>query len=49
MMVRRKSSSAKTPEIRQVVVENVIAALQGTIDLKTALDRAQEQALQLVK
>jgi len=39
---------AKTPEIRQVVVENVIAALQGTIDMKTALDRAQEQALALV-
>jgi multiple sugar transport system substrate-binding protein len=40
---------AKTPDIRKVVVENVIAALQGKIDLKTALDRAQEQALAAVK
>jgi multiple sugar transport system substrate-binding protein len=39
---------AKTPDIRKIVVENVIAALQGTVDLKTALDRAQEQATALV-
>ncbi|MEU8175533.1 sugar ABC transporter substrate-binding protein [Microbispora hainanensis] len=39
---------AKTPDIRKIVVQNVIAALQGTVDLKTALDRAQEQATQLV-
>ncbi len=40
---------AKTPDIRKVVVENVIAALQGKVELKAALDRAQEQALALVK
>ncbi|GAB3908983.1 hypothetical protein GCM10027612_84180 [Microbispora bryophytorum subsp. camponoti] len=39
---------AKTPDIRKIVVQNVVAALQGTVDLKTALDRAQEQATQLV-
>ncbi|MDG4787822.1 sugar ABC transporter substrate-binding protein [Micromonospora sp. WMMD1102] len=40
---------AKTPDIRKVVVQNVIAALQGQVDLKTALDRAQQQATELVK
>ena len=39
---------AKTPDIRKVVVQNVIAALQGKVDLKTALDRAQQQATELV-
>jgi multiple sugar transport system substrate-binding protein len=39
---------AKTPDIRKVVVQNVIAALQGKVDLKAALDRAQQQASQLV-
>ncbi|MEV4076854.1 ABC transporter substrate-binding protein [Nonomuraea fuscirosea] len=39
---------AKTPDIRKIVVQNVIAALQGTVDLKTALDRAQQQATQQV-
>ncbi|SIS04730.1 carbohydrate ABC transporter substrate-binding protein, CUT1 family [Microbispora rosea] len=39
---------AKTPDIRKIVVQNVVAALQGTVDLKTALDRAQEQATKLV-
>lgn len=39
---------AKTPDIRKVVVQNVIAALQGQVDLKTALDRAQQQATELV-
>lgn len=39
---------AKTPDIRKVVVQNVVAALQGKVDLKAALDRAQQQATQLV-
>ncbi|MBF9130334.1 sugar ABC transporter substrate-binding protein [Plantactinospora sp. S1510] len=39
---------AKTPDIRKVVVQNVVAALQGQVDLKTALDRAQQQATELV-
>ncbi|PMR61730.1 sugar ABC transporter substrate-binding protein [Verrucosispora sp. ts21] len=39
---------ARTPDIRKVVVQNVIAALQGTVDLRTALDRAQQQATELV-
>ncbi|MEV0157292.1 sugar ABC transporter substrate-binding protein [Micromonospora sp. NPDC050686] len=39
---------AKTPDIRKVVVQNVIAALQGKADLKSALDRAQQQATELV-
>ncbi|MBY8870292.1 sugar ABC transporter substrate-binding protein [Micromonospora sp. PLK6-60] len=38
---------AKTPDIRKVVVQNVIAALQGKADLKSALDRAQQQATEL--
>lgn len=40
---------AKTPDIRKVVVQNVIAALQGKVDLKTALDQAQQQATELVR
>lgn len=40
---------AKTPDIRKVVVQNVIAALQGKVDLKTALDQAQQQATDLVR
>ncbi|GAA1271449.1 sugar ABC transporter substrate-binding protein [Sphaerisporangium rubeum] len=39
---------AKTPDIRKVVVQNVIAALQGTTDLKAAMDRAQQQATDVV-
>lgn len=39
---------AQTPDIRKVVIENVIAALQGNVDLKTALDNAQQQATDLV-
>jgi multiple sugar transport system substrate-binding protein len=39
---------AKTPDIRKVVVQNVIGALQGKTDLKTALDQAQQQASELV-
>jgi multiple sugar transport system substrate-binding protein len=40
---------AKTPDIRKVVVQNVIAALQGKVGLKPALDRAQQQATDLVR
>lgn len=40
---------AQTPDIRKVIVENVIAALQGKVDLKTALDRAQQQAGELTR
>ncbi|WP_158563829.1 ABC transporter substrate-binding protein [Jiangella anatolica] len=39
---------AQTPDIRKIVVQNVIAALQGDVDLETALDTAQEQATDLV-
>ncbi|MBB5791094.1 ABC transporter substrate-binding protein [Jiangella mangrovi] len=39
---------AQTPDIRKIVVQNVIAALQGQVDLQTALDDAQEQATELV-
>ncbi|NEE01885.1 ABC transporter substrate-binding protein [Phytoactinopolyspora halotolerans] len=39
---------AQTPDIRKIVVQNVIAALQGQVDLETALDNAQEQATDLV-
>lgn len=39
---------AQTPEIRKIVVTNVIAALQGEMDMQTALDRAQEEAEELV-
>jgi multiple sugar transport system substrate-binding protein len=39
---------ARTPDIRKIVVTNVIAALQGEVDMKTALDRAQDEASALV-
>lgn len=39
---------AQTPDIRKVVVQNVVAALQGQVDLQTALDNAQQQATELV-
>ncbi len=39
---------ARTPDIRKIVVTNVIAALQGEVDMKAALDRAQEEASALV-
>lgn len=39
---------SRTPDIRKIVVTNVIAALQGEMDMKTALDRAQEEAEKLV-
>src|SRR3712207_3136827 len=35
---------AQTPEIRTIVVTEVLAALQGQQDMKTAMDKAQEQA-----
>lgn len=38
----------RTPEIREIVVTHVIGALQGEYDMRTALDRAQEQASALV-
>ncbi|MEV4668739.1 ABC transporter substrate-binding protein [Microbacterium sp. LWO12-1.2] len=39
---------AETPDIRRIVVTEVLAALQGTQDMKTAMDKAQEQATALV-
>jgi multiple sugar transport system substrate-binding protein len=39
---------AQTPDIRKIVVQNVISALQGQVDLETALDNAQQQATDLV-
>lgn len=39
---------AQTPDIRKIVVQNVIAALQGEVDLQTALDTAQQEATELV-
>ncbi|WP_298325971.1 sugar ABC transporter substrate-binding protein [Haloactinopolyspora sp.] len=39
---------SQTPDIRKVVIQNVIAALQGQVDLQTALDNAQDQASDLV-
>lgn len=38
----------RTPDIREIVVTNVVAALQGEVDMATALDRAQEQATDLI-
>jgi multiple sugar transport system substrate-binding protein len=38
----------RTPDIRQIIVTNVIGALQGESDMQTALDRAQQQASDLV-
>lgn len=39
---------SRTPDIRRVVVQNVIAALQGEQTMEEALDRAQEEAVSLV-
>lgn len=39
---------AETPDIRRIVVTEVLAALQGQQDMKTAMDKAQEQATALV-
>lgn len=39
---------SRTPDIRKVVVQNVIAALQGEQTMQEALDKAQEQAVELV-
>jgi multiple sugar transport system substrate-binding protein len=39
---------AQTPDIRKIVIQNVIAALQGEVDLQTALDTAQDEATELV-
>ncbi len=39
---------AETPDIRTIVVTEVLAALQGQQDMKTAMDKAQEQAEALV-
>lgn len=39
---------AETPDIRRIVVTEVLAALQGKQDMKTAMDKAQEQASALV-
>lgn len=35
---------AKTPDIRKIVVEQVISVLQGNEDLKSAMDKAQQLA-----
>lgn len=39
---------AQTPEIRKIVVTEVVKALQGEQDMKAAMDAAQEQATDLV-
>jgi multiple sugar transport system substrate-binding protein len=39
---------ARTPDIRKIVVQNVIAALQGEQTMQEALDKAQEEATDLV-
>lgn len=39
---------ARTPDIRKIVVQNVIAALQGEQTMQEALDKAQEEATELV-
>jgi multiple sugar transport system substrate-binding protein len=39
---------AQTPDIRHIVVTEVLAALQGQQDMKTAMKKAQQQAEQLV-
>ncbi len=39
---------AETPDIRRIVVTEVLTALQGEQDMKTAMDKAQEQATALV-
>lgn len=39
---------ARTPDIRKIVVQNVIAALQGEQTMAEALDKAQEEASDLV-
>jgi multiple sugar transport system substrate-binding protein len=39
---------AETPDIRRIVVTEVLAAIQGEQDMKTAMDKAQEQATALV-
>jgi multiple sugar transport system substrate-binding protein len=38
---------AQTPDIRKIVVQNVISALQGQVDLETAHDNAQQHATDL--
>lgn len=39
----------QTADIRRVVVSEVLAALQGQQDMKTAMDKAQKQAEELVR
>lgn len=39
---------AETPDIRRIVVTEVLTAIQGKQDMKTAMDKAQEQATALV-
>jgi multiple sugar transport system substrate-binding protein len=38
----------KTPDIRKIVVQQVIAALQGQMTMQQAMDQAQQQATQAV-
>lgn len=39
---------AETPDIRRIVVTEVLSAIQGQQDMQTAMDKAQEQAIALV-
>ena len=39
---------SRTPDIRKIVVENVLASLQGEVSMQEALDRAQDEATALV-
>ena len=39
---------ARTPEIRSIVIEEVLRALAGEVDMQTAMDSAQERATAIV-
>ncbi|HLS34345.1 MAG TPA: sugar ABC transporter substrate-binding protein [Brevibacterium sp.] len=39
---------ARTPEIRSIVIEEVLRAISGEVDMQTAMDSAQERASSLV-
>src|SRR5690606_27908274 len=39
---------ARTPEIRSIVIEEVLRALAGEVDMQTAMDSAQERPTALV-
>lgn len=40
---------AKTPDIRKIVIEQVIRALAGEVDMQAAMDAAQQKAASVVK